>query len=152
MTHSKWGKNASISMAIMEYGIKRFRSGHIGVEILKESACNCRIPWFDSWVRKVLWRRDRPSTPAFLGFPGGSAGKESACNVGDLGLIPGLGRSPGERKVYPLQDCGLENSGMKRVGHNWTTFTFLAKGVQNMPCQNMSFWHRGYFEPKAIER
>ena len=37
------------------------------------------------------------------GFPGGSAGKESACNVGDLGLIPGLGRSPREGKGYPLQ-------------------------------------------------
>ena len=38
------------------------------------------------------------------GFPGGSAGKESACNAGDLGSIPGLGRSPGEGKGYPLQD------------------------------------------------
>ena len=38
------------------------------------------------------------------------AGKESACNVGDLGLIPGLGRSPGEAKGYPLQYSGLENS------------------------------------------
>ena len=37
-----------------------------------------------------------------LGFPGGSDGKESACSVGDLGLIPGLGRSPGEGKGYPL--------------------------------------------------
>ena len=36
--------------------------------------------------------------------------KESACNVGDLGLIPGLGRSPGEGKGYPLQYSGLENS------------------------------------------
>ena len=44
------------------------------------------------------------------GFPGGSAGKESACNVGDLGLIPGLGRSPEEGKGYPLQYSGLENS------------------------------------------
>ena len=44
------------------------------------------------------------------GFPGGSDGKESACNVGDLGLIPGLGRSPGEGKGYPLQYSGLENS------------------------------------------
>ena len=42
-------------------------------------------------------------TQIFLGFPGGSAGKESACNVGDLGSIPGLGRSPGEGKGYPLQ-------------------------------------------------
>ena len=46
----------------------------------------------------------------FLGFPGGSIGKESACNVGDLGLIPGLGRSPGEGNGYPLQYSGLENS------------------------------------------
>ena len=44
-------------------------------------------------------RRDRLPTPVFLGFPGGSAGNESACNVGDLGLIPGLGRSPGEGKA-----------------------------------------------------
>ena len=44
------------------------------------------------------------------GFPCGSAGKESACNVGDLSLIPGLGRSPGEGKGYPLQCSGLENS------------------------------------------
>ena len=45
-----------------------------------------------------------------MGFPCGSAGKESACNVGDLGLIPGLGRSPGEGKGYPLLYSGLENS------------------------------------------
>ena len=43
-------------------------------------------------------------------FPGGSAGKESTCNVGDLGSIPGLGRSPGEAKGYPLQYSVLENS------------------------------------------
>ena len=43
------------------------------------------------------------------GFPGGSASKESACNAGDLGLIPGLGRSPGEGKGYSLQYSGLEN-------------------------------------------
>ena len=45
-----------------------------------------------------------------LGFPCGSAGKESACSAGDLGSIPGLGRSPGEGKGYPLQYSGLENS------------------------------------------
>ena len=43
-------------------------------------------------------------------FPSGSAGEQSACNVGDLGLIPGLGRSRGEVKGYPLQYSGLENS------------------------------------------
>ena len=45
-----------------------------------------------------------------MGFPGGSAGKESACNVGDLGSIPGLGRSPVGGQGYPLQYSGLENS------------------------------------------
>ena len=64
----------------------------------------------DSWVRKIPWRTDRLPTPVFLGFPCSSAGKESACNVRDLGLIPGLGRSPGEGKGYPLQYSGLENS------------------------------------------
>ena len=43
-------------------------------------------------------------------FPCGSAGKESTCNAGDLGLIPGLGRSSGKGKGYPLQYSGLENS------------------------------------------
>ena len=42
--------------------------------------------------------------------PCGSAGKESACSAGDLGSVPGLGRSPGEGKSYPLQYPGLENS------------------------------------------
>ena len=46
----------------------------------------------------------------YMGFPCGSAGKESSCNVGDLGLIPGLGRSPGEGIGYPLQYSALENS------------------------------------------
>ena len=45
-----------------------------------------------------------------LGFSGGSSGKESACNVRDLGSIPGLGRSPGEGNGYALQYSGLENS------------------------------------------
>ena len=45
-----------------------------------------------------------------VGFPGGSAGKESACSAGDLGSIHGLGRSPGEGKGYPLLGSGLENS------------------------------------------
>ena len=59
---------------------------------------------------KIHWRRGRLPTPVFLGFPCGSAGKESTCIVGDLGSIPGLGRSPGEGKGHPLQYSGLENS------------------------------------------
>ena len=49
-------------------------------------------------------------TLVFLGFPCGSAGEVSICNAGDLGSIPGLGRSPGEGKGYSLQYSGLENS------------------------------------------
>ena len=59
---------------------------------------------------EVPLEKDRLPTPVFLGFPCGSAGKEFANNVGDLGSIPGLGRSPGEGKGYPLQYSGLENS------------------------------------------
>jgi len=65
-----------------------------------------------------------------MGFSSGSAGKESACNVGDLGLIPGLGRFPGKGKGYPLQYHGLENA-MGCVVHEvaksqtlFLTFTF----------------------------
>ena len=55
--------------------------------------------------------------------PCGSAGRESVCNAGDLGSTPGLGRSPGEGKAYPLQYSGLENSmdcsmGLQRVRHD----------------------------------
>ena len=77
----------------------------------------------------VRWIYDHES------FPGGSDGKESACNVWDLGSIPGLGRSPGEGNSYPLQYSGLENSkdrgvcqatvcGSRRIRHDWATFTY----------------------------
>ena len=83
-----------------------FPDSSVGKRIRLQS----RRPWFDSWVWKIPWRRDRLPSPVFLGFPCGSAGKESTCNVGDLGSVPGLGRSPGEGKGYPLQYSDLENS------------------------------------------
>ena len=58
-----------------------------------------------------------------LSFPGGSAGKESTCNAGDQGSKPGLGRSPGEGKGYPLQYSGLEksiNCIVHGVAKSWT--------------------------------
>ena len=58
-------------------------------------------------------------TIGVLGFPGGSAGKESACNEGDLGSIPQLGSSPGEGNSYPLQYSGQENS-MNCIVHGAT--------------------------------
>ena len=63
----------------------------------------------ETWVQS-LGSEDSLEKGIILGFPGGSAGKESTSNVGDLGLIPGLGRSPGEGKGYSLQYSGLENS------------------------------------------
>ena len=76
--------------------------------LVKNPLCmQCRRPQFNSWAGKSHWRRHRLPTPIFMGFPCGSAGKESACNAGDLGLIPGLGRYPGEGKGYPLQYSGL---------------------------------------------
>ena len=121
----------------------------------KESACNAGLPavqvtpvqflgWEDllekGWAGEgVHWRRDGLSTPVFLGFPCGSAGKESSSNVGDLGLIPGLGRSPGGGKGYPLQYSGLENSmdcivhGVAKSWAHWATFT-----------DSLSRWHHPY--------
>ena len=64
---------------------------------------------FDSWVRKMPWRRDKLPTPVFLGFSGGSDGKVPTCNAGDLGLIPRLGRFLGGGHGNPLQYSCLEN-------------------------------------------
>ena len=57
-----------------------------------------RRPQFNSWDGKIRWRRNRLPNSSILGFAFGSAGKESACNVGDLGSIPGLGRFPWRRE------------------------------------------------------
>ena len=65
------------------------------------------------------------------GFPGGSAGKESTCNAGELGSIPGLGRSPGEGTATHSSirawkiPWTIESMESQRVGHKWATFTFL---------------------------
>ena len=74
--------------------------------------------------------------PIYIGFPCGLDSKESTCNAGDLGLIPGLGRYPGEGNGNPLQYSCLENSmdrgawwatvhGLQRVGHDWATNTHV---------------------------
>ena len=65
------------------------------------------------------------TTGTHLGFPGGSDGKASACNVGDPSLIPGLGRSSGERNGTPLQYSCLENS--MDGGASWATVHGVAK-------------------------
>ena len=71
-------------------------------------------------------------------FPCGSAGKESTCNVGDLGSVPGLGRSHGEGKGYPLQYSGLENS-MDR-GAWWATVHRVEKSQMGLNDFDFHFW------------
>ena len=107
--------------------ISRAILGFPGSSAGKESACNTGdLVRFLGW--KVPWRKDRLPTLIFLGFFGGSDGKESTCNAGDMGLIPGLGRSPGGGHGNPLQysclenpwtgEPGLQSIRPQRVGHN----------------------------------
>ena len=79
------------------------------------------------------------------GNPFGSAGKESTCNARDLGLIPGLGRSPGEGKGYPLQYSVLENSmdcivhWVSKSRHDWAPFIFTIGAIL---CKNRASFSR----------
>ena len=98
------GRVEPVCFRVGDIHTKGFPHSSVG----KESAF--RRPWFNSWVGKIPWRRDKLPTPVFSCFPCGLAGEESTCNAGDLGSIPGLGRSPGEGKGYPFQYSGLENS------------------------------------------
>ena len=93
---------------------------------------------FNPWVGKICWRRDRLPTPVCLGFPCGSAGEESARNSGDLGSIPGLGRSPGEGNGNPLQCSGLENS-----------LDCIVHGVAKSQTRLSGFHFHGLWRPSA---
>ena len=76
------------------------------------------VPHFTAGVTEA--QRDQITCPRlYTGFPCGSAGKESTYNAGDLDSTPGLGRSFGEGKGYPLKYSGLENS-MDCIGHRVT--------------------------------
>ena len=86
---------------------------------------------------RVLNPASWKNAPKLISLPCGSAGKDSACNAGDLGSIPGLGRSPGEGKGYPLQYSGLEDSmdyspwGHKELDMTERlTFTLLSPFIQ----------------------
>ena len=103
-----------------------------------------------------------------LGFPGGSDGKESACYVGDLGSIPGLGRSPGGRHGYPLQYSrlripktedphGLQLMVSQRVGHYWATnkvhslqpCMFIAESSGKDTCDHAAIiWVTAMYQPQ----
>ena len=84
----------------------------------------------------------KPTPKTTKGFPSSSDGKESACNAGDPGSIPGSGRSPGEGNGYPLQYSCLENSmdrgawwlhsmELQSVRHDWAANTFTFKTLKN---------------------
>ena len=102
------------------------------------------------WATELNWYLNPRESSGLLelisaqqcwGFPGGSEGKVSACNAGDPGSIPGLGRSPGEGNGNPLQYSYLENPmdrgtwwvcvvhGSPRVGHNWATSLSLSSAI-----------------------
>ena len=93
--------------------------------------------------RKIHWRRERLPTLVFLGFPGGSDHKESTCNAGDLGLIPGLGRFPGGGKAthtsilawkiqWTEKPGGLQSLGSQRAGMTeWLSLSYLLGSKPN---------------------
>ena len=109
--HARTAKVSVVGGTGIRYDILEWVLAKVGPECeLTFLRIHLQCRRFDSWVREICWRRDRLPTKVFLGFPCGSAGKEATCSVGDLGSIPGLGRSPGEGKGYPLQYSGLENS------------------------------------------
>ena len=96
--------------------------------------------YFDCWTSFLLFLKIVSlfvCSFECLGFPDSSVGQESTCNVGDLGLIPGLGRSSGEEKGYPLQYSVLENSkdcivhGVTKSRTRLSNFHFPLLGLQN---------------------
>ena len=117
-------------------------------------------PWFNSWVGKVPWRRDRPHTRVFLGFSCGSAGEESACHAGNLGSIPRLRRSSvGGNVNHPsilawriswteeprgLQSMGVSESRTLLSTHVHTSSSkerdFPDGPVVNIPCFQQGTW------------
>ena len=97
----------------------------------------CRRPHFNSWVRKNCWRRDGLPTPVFLGFPNGSAAKESSCNMGDLeNWVQSLGWENLLEKEMATHSSVLawripwteepDRIWLQRVRHNWVINSLLS--------------------------
>ena len=97
------------------YGFYYHTGASLIVHLVKNMPAMQETPvWFLGWEDPL--EKGLAIHSSILGFPCGSAGKESACNAGDLGTIPGFGRSSEEGKGYPLQSSGLDNS-MDSVVH-----------------------------------
>ena len=104
-------KNAChYGLFLLQHGQLPLGNGPLVARLVKNLSAMQETPVRFLGREDPLEKGEATYSPVFLGFPGGSAGKESACNAGDLGLIPGLGRYPGAGKGYPLQYSGLENS------------------------------------------
>ena len=133
-----WPWEGDLSYGDMYYGCRPMMAGAEAIrswsswglaKFLSQCVLEAPCGFFSVWA----------SLSFSLGFPGGSDGEESACSVGDLGAIPGLGRSPGGGNGCPLQYSCLENSmdrgacwlqsmGSQRIRHNWVTFTHSFMG------------------------
>ena len=121
---------AIINSAAMNIGV------HVSLSILVSSVCmpssgiagsygsssssflRNRRPRFDSWVRKIPWRRDRLSTSVFLGFPCGSAGKKIHLQCGRPGFDPWVGKIPCRRERLPhssILSWRIQSMGLQRV-------------------------------------
>ena len=100
----------------------------LAAQLVKNLPARQETP-FNPWVRKIPWRRDGLPTPVFMRFPGSSDGKESACNTGDPGLIPGFRRSPGGGHGNLLQCSCLENPMDRGAG-----------GLQSVGSQKSETW------------
>ena len=118
---------------------------------------DCSLP--GSSVHGILQAR---KTPVFLGFPCGSAGKESACNAGDLGSILGLGRDSLEKGKATHSSIlawrilwTIQFVGSLRVGHDWATFTSQALSGKNTGVGYISFsrgssWPRDWIQVSCL--
>ena len=104
ITKSK--NNSSSHLIRLSWDISELKFSYLKFKLQMRYYCCCMLE--DICVLLLLWLLLRSTW--ILGFPGGSDGKESACNARDLGLIPGSGRSLGEEHGYPLQYSCLENS------------------------------------------
>ena len=116
-----------------------------------KNPCYCSLISFHDSQRMYLFTLcDFSPFKLIMGFPGGSDSEESACNVGDLDLIPGLGRSPGEVKGYPLQYSGLENHCMvhESQSRTWLSDFHSHPNYTKDCCQHC--WYSGKLGRKSL--
>ena len=100
----------------------------------------CRRLRFDSWIRKIPWRRDRLPTPVFLGFTGGSDGKESSCNVGDLGWEDPLEEGMTTHSSILAWSIRLDRGGVWRATvHGVTESDRTERLSTGVPCSQRNF-------------